>query len=56
MIDCTCTGVSEIYFAMYMDHVSVKYTKLHHKHGSAYSRTEPENAKTGCQDLSPSAR
>ena len=27
-----------------------------HKHGSAYSRTEPENAKTGCQDLSPSAR
>ena len=28
----------------------------YHKHGSAYSRTEPENAKTGCQDLSPSAR
>ena len=29
---------------------------VNHKHGSAYSRTEPENAKTGCQDLSTSAR
>ena len=29
---------------------------MNHKHGSAYSRTEPENAKTGCQDLSPSGR
>ena len=28
----------------------------YHKYGSTYSRTEPENAKTGCQDLSPSAR
>ena len=24
-----------------------------YKHRSAYSRTEPENTKTGCQDLSP---
>ena len=31
-------------------------TVSHHKHGSAYSRTEPESEKTGCQDLSPSAR
>ena len=28
----------------------------YHKYGSTYSRTEPENAKTGGQDLSPSAR
>ena len=29
---------------------------IYHKYGSTYSRTEPENAKTGGQDLSPSAR
>ena len=29
---------------------------VYHKHGNAYSRTELENAKTGCQDLSPSER
>ena len=47
-----CSHSYNITFSMFLYLVIVVY----HKHGSAYSRTEPENAKTGCQDLSPSAR
>ena len=50
---CILTGLKE--FLKYCE-VVAEGTYNNHKHGSAYSRTEPENAKTGCQDLSSSAR
>ena len=46
-------GVQLHGYKIAVEHVAEQH---HHKHGSAYSRTEPENAKTGGQDLSPSAR